>query len=171
MRTVRRLVFWEFSLRRFFLRRLFLRGLFLRRFFLWGLSLGVCADGDENGVFLRASRIQIAVAIETAAGLENEAGRVKIAESDGALVDFHLLGGAQCASEATENQDAVALDLSPDFSCFAEHKGVAREDLALEGAVEAKRAGGLKRALYARVAVKEAGPIGAVVAAREEFEG
>jgi len=101
----------------------------------------------------------MAAAVEDSAWINHHAGRMNFPRHDALDLDFDAALGKDDAVEASGDHHAVALDLPLDLGTFAENYRLLGDDVALQVAVNSKRAGDGKCTFKTNALVDESCPL------------
>src|ERR1019366_9915363 len=102
----------------------------------------------------------VALAVEEAAGVDQQAGSVNVAEHDAMFLNLQAFRGVNRAFDLTGNTHHFAKDVTLDFSLVVDHQGALRADLTLEVRVDANQAGGdLHLAFHFHAGFEPADPV------------
>ena len=100
----------------------------------------------------------MAAAVENAAGLDHETGRMDFAGDDSLGLNFYAALGEDDSVKTAGDNDLIAFDLTFDFRAFTEDQSLIAEDAAFDLRFQAQSAGKLERSFKADGAVEEPGP-------------
>src|SRR6266852_3617541 len=117
------------------------------------------ADGNSDRLGGLCRRKHVAPAVEDAAGLDDQAGRVNLAGDNALGLDLDTALRENDPIEPAGDDDVVALNLALDSGGLTQDKALLRDNVTLHLAIQAEGAGELEGALQLYPLVQEADPV------------